>query len=106
MELNAMHDAPKWLASLWVLNWLAFAAIALFYPGTFLGMANVTKSVTALVGASAVCVYMFRERLRAFWPALAFAIVIVLVYVGELAARVAAYVAIDPEYGLLATLWL
>lgn len=101
-----MHDAPKWLASLWVLNWLAFAAIALFYPGTFLGMANVTKSVTALVGASAVCVYMFRERLRAFWPALAFAIVIVLVYVGELAARVAAYVAIDPEYGLLATLWL
>ena len=101
-----MDNIRSWTAILFIGSWLCFALIALFFEAAWSSPMNTVKSVVGLVGAAISCILIYSKRPWVFFGCLTLGGVLLITYTLELVLRVWSYLIVDPEFGVLRTIWL
>jgi len=95
---------------LWILlfagSWFLFALIIFFALPPWSGLINILTCVIGLIGAGFACLCLFLRRPWVLFACLGSAVVLLSVYVIRWALFIQEYLSVDPEYGLLRTMWL
>lgn len=95
-----MRKDKSWHLAFVSATWVAFALIVILFDPVWSGFSNVVKSVIGLLGALISTLLLLRGR---SWipTSLVLAVLLIVVYVSDWAARVADYVSADPEFGVV-----
>jgi hypothetical protein len=86
-------------------SWICFALIILSLQAAWSSPLNALKSVIGLIGVVTSVALIYRPRT---WPlviCIVLGAVLLLLYAVEFGARVESYTAVDPQFGVPATVW-